>query len=73
MWWIYIGLPWGIWSVWYNSQQRHAVRENWFPVLFFGTLLWPFFMSFAYEKGMAPKPVASVINWIKNKAKGIYG
>lgn len=70
---ILIGIVWASWSGWYNSKQRHAVRENWFPVLFFGTLLWPFFMYFAYEKGMVPKPVARVIDWIKNKARSIYG
>lgn len=73
MWWILVGLPWGIWSVWYNSKQRKAVRENWFPVLFFGTLLWPFFMYFAYEKGLAPPLVQNVVIWVKNKALRIYG
>jgi len=72
MWYLYVGLAWGIWSVRYNSKQRHAVRENWFPVLFFATVLWPFFMYFAYEKGMAPKLVENVVIWVKDKANRIY-
>ena len=73
MWYLYIGLVWGIWSVWRNNQQRHAVKENWFVVLFFGTMLWFLFMYFAYEKGMAPKIFYTVVNWVKNKARNIYG
>jgi hypothetical protein len=72
MWYLYVGLAWAIWSVHYNSKQRHAVRENWFPVLFFGTVLWPFFMGFACEKGMAPNWMQNVYIWVKDKANSIY-
>ena len=73
MWYIWVGLAWAIWTLRFNNKQRHAVRENWFPVMLFSTLLWPFFMYFAYEKGMAPKPIEDAVIWVKNKAYRIYG
>jgi hypothetical protein len=73
MWYIWVGLVWAIWTLRFNNKQRHAVREHWFPVLLFSTFLWPFFMYFAYEKGMAPQLVQNGVIWVKNKAFRIYG
>lgn len=67
-----IGLIWAFWTMSVNSKQRHAVREHWFPVMLFSTFLWPMFMYFAYEKGMAPAIVQDFVSWTKNQAQKIY-
>jgi hypothetical protein len=72
MWYFMVGLVWAVWTLSYNQRQRHAVRENWFPIMLFLTLLWPMFMYFAYEKGMAPRLVQDFVVWCKNQANRIY-
>jgi hypothetical protein len=72
MWYLLIGFIWAIWTLSYTLKQRRSIREHWFPVMLFSTLLWPMFMYFAYDKGMAPQSVQNFVIWCKNQANNIY-
>jgi len=72
MWYFIIGLIWSIGTLVYVNKQRKSVREYWFTVLFFGTLLWPIFMYFAFEKGFVGQFCRELTNWVRGKSAQIY-
>jgi len=67
-----IGFAWAIWSLYYTNKQQTKAKEYWFVILLFGTLLWPFLMYFSYERGILPKVLTKVMNYIKMVGYRLY-
>jgi hypothetical protein len=49
---ILIGILWTLYVFNKRKNIKQSQRDHWFPVMLFSMMLWPFFMYFAYERGV---------------------
>lgn len=49
---ILIGILWTLYVFHKRKNIKQSQRDHWFSVMLFSMMLWPFFMYFAYERGV---------------------
>jgi hypothetical protein len=72
MWYFVLGFVWALITLGFTYTQSKYVREYWFTVILFATLLWPMLVYFAFEKEYLGAFVREFTKWVRQKANQIY-